>query len=306
MSRRLPPPNWLRAFEAAARHLSFTGAAQELHVTQPAVSQQVKLLENYLGQPLFHRLPRRLVLTEAGKVYVTVVHEAFERLASGTRELFGGDVARIVTIKVNVAFAALWLAPRLVSFKAEHPEIILRVASSIWLDETGWDGVDLEIRPGAGRWSGLHVLRLTRDELFPVCAPSMLAPDGPLAAPADVQSQTLISSLGNREGWDKWLALAGVPQAGRHGDLQVDTAVVAYQLAATGGGVALGRSSIVAGLLESGDLVRPFDLSLESSENFYLVFPERSQEHPAAVALRQWLVDRTVDARGPQPMEEVP
>ena len=285
MRRRLPPPNWLRSFEAAARHLSFTHAAQELNVSQSAVSQQVKLLEHFLKQPLFRRFPRRLELTDAGKAYLPTVREAFARLAATTEELFGTGQENVVTIKVNVSFAMLWLAPRLGQFMVQYPQFSLRVVNTIWLDELGWEGIDLDIRVGKGGWPNLQVIRLAEDALFPLCAPQLK-----LQKPADLAPYTLLTPMGNEDSWPQWFAYAGVADFSAGRSVQLDAAAVAYEIAASGAGVVLGRRILTQDLLQAGHLVKPFDIELPTEETYYLVWPENRTESAGALAFREWLV----------------
>ncbi|MBT6274804.1 MAG: transcriptional regulator GcvA [Chromatiales bacterium] len=298
VKRRLPPPNWLRAFEASARHLSFTGAARELHVTQSAVSQQVRLLEQYLQEPLFTRHPRRLELTDTGEAYLVSVHDAFERLARSTDELFGQRRQARVTLRTNAAFGAYWLAPRLQDFQIRHPEIEVRITLSVWSSETVWDAVSLEIRHGAGAWAGLSCERLTRDELFPVCAPSLLAGGRPLSTPIDLAHQELIQVLGNNEGWRPWLDAVGMADFEPGSGLQCDSSVVALEIAAAGGGVTIGPSSLTTPLVEAGRLVAPFQETVTAEDNYHLVSPEARVDSAAAAALRTWLLEQANAADG--------
>ncbi len=292
--RRLPPPNWLRAFEAAARHLSFTGAARELKVTQSAVSQQVKLLEHYLGEPLFHRYSRRLELTDRGEAYLPTVRRAFERLAAATEELFGHKGGRLLTVRVSAAFAVLWLAPRLGRFRAANPGLDLRLNVFIWSLEFDWEGVDLEIRYGDGRWPGFNAVRLTHDQMTPVCAPALR---DALATPDDLGSHTLLHVIGHQDGWRCWLRAIGADHVDAAQGLEFDSSMMAFELAAAGTGVALGRTSLVEGYLASERLVAPFDVSIPDDEAFYLIWPENRAEHAAATAFRKWLMEETRDAR---------
>jgi LysR family glycine cleavage system transcriptional activator len=297
--RRLPPPNWLRTFEAAARHLSFTDAAHELNITQSAVSQHVRLLEQHLKEPLFNRFPRRLELTDTGRAYLPAVREAFDRLAKGTEELFGDRERRLLTVKVNVAFAALCLAPRLQSFCNRHPGVELRLLNAIWLTDPDWESTDLEIRHGRGGWRGLQEWRLTRDTLFPVCAPALLQGTAALRRPQDLAGHTLLHGLATNDGWGRWLEAAGVDGPVTSTTLQFDTFVVACAAAATGGGVALARASLVAGDLESGRLVRPFDVEIPAEESFFLVRPEDRPESVQTRAFREWLLEEYASSESP-------
>lgn len=291
----LPPPTWLRTFEAAARHMSFTEAAHELHVTQSAVSQHIRLLEDRLGHALFHRMPRGLRLTEAGRAYLPVVHDAFERLKSGTEEVFGHARGAPLTVRSTPGFVDLWLAPRLARLFALHPELDLRITSIIWNTDFVETGVDLEIRYGDGDWSGLEAERLTHETLFPVCAPGVAAT---LAGdPANLRDMRLLHTDGFMNGWAEWLRQAGVDEridcgAGCH----FDTAVLPVRLAVAGQGVALGRASLVHDLLASGDLVAPFAEVLPTEEAFYAAWPDDVPLRPAAGLLLDWLRDEVTGA----------
>ncbi len=173
MPEALPPLNWLRVFEAAGRHLSFTKAAAELHITQSAVSQQIRALEQHLGEPLFHRLPRNIQMTDAGRLYLPMVEETFERLRRSTDAVFQLKGAGHVSLKLNTAFALLWLAPRLPDFARRHPEVRLRQIYANWQTDYEGSSADLEIRHGPGNWPGYTVELLTRGTLSPVCAPAL-------------------------------------------------------------------------------------------------------------------------------------
>ncbi len=291
MPRRLPPVNWLRAFEAAARHVSFTQAARELGVTPSAVSQQVRLLEQHLGCALFNRLPRSLELAEAGEAYLPLVHDAFERLVASTAELFGDRGVKRLTIRVTAGFAVFWLIPRLTRFRARHPDMALRLTTSIWAGEPRDPAADLEIRHGAGGWPGMRAERLSWDTVFPVCSPSLRNGPVPLVSPADLSRHTLLHAIGFREGWGEWLARAGVadrvdPAEG----LEFDTSVMTIELALRGAGVALGRSCLVGELLAAGRLVAPFELALPTDEAVYLISTAGRPADSAAERFRVWLL----------------
>lgn len=293
--RRLPPSHWLRAFETAARHMSFTGAARELSVTQSAVSQQVKLLEHHLHAALFRRLPRGLQLTEAGEAYLPVVQDAFERMASRTQELFGPDAAQALTVKVNASFAVLWLARRLPRFRAAQPAIAVRFTHTMWPGEHDVEDYDLSIRYGTGNWPGLRVERLVRETRFPVCAPALCRGRHGLKHPRDLAHHPLIHVLGNEVGWPHWLEAAGVEHVAAEGLLELEASFVAYELAACGGGVVLAHGSLAEGMLRDGRLAVPFGPRVDTREAFHLVSSPRSTRHPGAKAFRQWLLR---EARG--------
>ncbi len=285
----LPPLPWLRAFEVSARHLSFTSAAQELALSQAAVSKQIKLLELKLGEPLFHRFPRSLGLTKAGEAFLPKVQHAFERLSAGASEVFGPRRSDVLTIRCAVGFAVNWLAPRLPDFMARHPDIALRLISSVWNEGGGSGAIDLDIRYGDGNWPGVQSERLTREALRPVCSPELLE-GGHLNTPVDLVRHRLIHVLGYKEGWALWLKKAGVREAPANPSLQCDASLMAFGLAAQGAGVALGRTSMVGPELKSGRLVAPFDLAVPVDEGFHLMSDDARQNGAHAAAFRQWIL----------------
>ncbi len=299
MKKRLPPLNWLRAFESSARHLSFTHAAVELNLTQAAVSQQVKGLESQLGAALFKRLPRGLELSEAGLAYLPVVHEAVERLAAATDEIFGQGHRRTLTVRVSLVFFTHWLAMRLPDFRERHPEINLRITSNIWGGDTSVTDVeaDLEIRHGHGKWTGLKAERLTWDTLLPVCAPSLPSEKAPLMSPKDLDHHELLHVLGYEEGWGYWLKKAGRGQLDASRGMQFDTLISALRMAELGQGVALARSSLVQSMLATGQLMAPLKARFTTSEAFYLVYCPHSIGSPDAAAFSNWLTAAAHAAR---------
>jgi LysR family transcriptional regulator, glycine cleavage system transcriptional activator len=285
----LPPLAWLRAFEASARHLSFTSAAQELALSQAAVSKQIKLLELKLGEPLFHRFPRSLGLTKAGEAFLPKVQDAFERLAAGASEVFGPRRSEVLTIRCAVGFAVNWLALRLPDFIVKHPDIALRLISSVWNEDGGSEAFDLGIRYGGGDWPGVRSDRLTRESLRPVCSPKLVK-SGRLTTPARLLDHPLIHVLGYKEGWALWLKKAGIKQTADAPGLQCDTSLMAFELAAEGAGVALGRTSMVERELKSGRLVAPFGLAVPVEESFHLVSQENAQNGSPAALFRAWVL----------------
>ncbi|MCJ8298110.1 MAG: LysR substrate-binding domain-containing protein [Pseudomonadales bacterium] len=293
MKKRLPPLNWLRTFELSAQHLNFTQAAQELNLTQAAISQQIKGLESQLGVALFKRLPRGLELTEAGRAYIPIVHEAIERLVVATDELFGQNRNRDLNIRVSLVFFTSWLAPRLGKFRQQHPEVGLRFSSNIWTDQTPVDA-DLEIRHGLGKWSGFSCDRLSWDQLIPVCRPAYFAAaiqEQHIEASVQALSHcTLLHVLGYNEGWGHWLYKNGYPDLKPAQSMQLDSLLPALELAVQGQGVALGRTCLVQAQLDSKQLIAPFAQPLSTDEAFYLITPERQYRHANAEAFRSWLI----------------
>ncbi|WP_314915596.1 transcriptional regulator GcvA [Pseudomonas helleri] len=290
MASRLPSLNGLRAFECAARHMSFTQAAIELNVTQTAISHQIRRLETELGVPLFLRLKEGLALTQQGQCYLPGVRSAFAQLRRSTDALLGAR--NTLTISTLVSLGSKWLLPRLASFRAAFPDIDVRVtASTDWVDLRK-GGVDAAIRYGTGDWKGLHADGLMTDEIFPVCSPELLSGPTALKSPADLARQTLLHISGVTDNdWNLWLSAASQPVAlASQSRLTFDLAMLAVQAAIDGLGVCIGRSTYVDEDLKAGRLVAPFALRLKSEYGFYLVTPLETANDPKIVAFRTWLM----------------
>ncbi len=289
MVRRLPPLNALRAFEAAARHLSFTRASQELNVTQAAISHQVKALEERLGVPLFRRLNRRLLLTDAGQDYLPAVRDAFDRIAEATDRLDARDSVGALTVTVLASFAAKWLVPRLGRFREAHPDIDVRIAPSAHLTDFSREDVDLALRYGRGEWPGLRADRLMSEDIFPICSPQLLEGPHAIRSPADLRHHTLLHDEGHGD-WRVWLLSAGVEDVDpTRGPVFTDSGMV-VQAAAEGQGVALGRSALYAADLDAGRVVKPFDIRLPVEFAYYVVCPTAIADRPKIAAFRDWVL----------------
>ena len=289
MVQRLPPLNALRAFEAAARHLSFTKAAEELHVTQSAISHQVKLLEEYLGMKLFRRLNRALVLTDEGQLYLPPVMRVFDQLYEATKRLTENEARGRLTVSILPSFAARWLVPRLGQFMKLYPELDVRLAPSLELVDFVRDEVDLGIRYGRGHYPGLRVDRLMTEDVFPVCSPELLKGEHPLKQPQDLKHHVLMHDDEHGE-WRTWLLSAGVKDVDpARGPTFTDSSML-IQAAVAGQGVALARGALAADDLASGALIRPFTLSLPVEYAYYIVSPEDAADRPKVSAFREWLL----------------
>lgn len=291
MLPRLPSLNGLRAFECAARHLSFTRAAEELNVTQTAISHQIRRLEDELGVRLFMRLKDGLALTEEGNAYLPGIRSAFLELRYSTEKLLESSNNSVLTISTLVSVASKWLLPRLPSFREAHPQIDVRISASTELVDFRKGGIDAAIRYGDGNWPGLRADWLMSDEIFPVCSPRLLASDKSLKTPADLAHHPLLQVSGlTANDWNDWLQAAGQPPLKAKGSrLTFDLAMMAVQAAIDGQGVCIGRSTYVDDDLRAGRLVAPFDLRLKSDSGFYLVTPHDQAESKKIVAFRGWL-----------------
>ena len=289
MQNKLPPLNALRAFEAGARHLSFTKAAEELHVTQAAVSHQVKALEEHLGYPLFKRMTRKLGLTEHGRALFPVVSEAFLRIAETADALRSGGDSRTLTVSVTPAFGAKWLAYRLPRFWQKHPEIDLKVHHSILCADLRYDDVDVAIRFGHGGWDGLASEFVLRVDYTPVCSPALLKGKHPLKRPGDLRHHTLLHE-DDYDGWTQWLAVAGVSDVDPRRGPIIDDVTVLMQTAVDGGGVALGKLSMVSRDLAAGTLVAPFDITVPSELGYHLVYLPGALEREKVRVFRDFIM----------------
>ncbi len=291
MTERLPSPVALRAFEAAARHLSFTRAAAELNVTQAAISHQVKALESDLGVRLFNRLTRRLTLTEDGAALHAVVGDAFERIATTVARLRTPDSGGTLTVAFGPYIAAGWLAPRIGRFWRRYPDIQLRLHHTSEPVDFARSNVDLAVEWGGdGDWPGLNADLLLRVRATPVCSPVLLEGPHPLRRPGDLKHHTLLHDTGY-QGWPLWLAAAGVTDIDELAGPIIDDHNVVLHAAMDGQGVALGEASFVAQDVAAGRLVRPFELAIEIDAAYYVVCPPDALERPKVRAFRDWLLE---------------
>lgn len=296
MSGRLPSLSGLRAFEAAARHLSVTLAAGELNVTPGAVSLQIRDLEQSLGVRLFDRLPRRLRLTEDGEGYFKAMRSAFRLMREATEELLARARPATLSISCTPTFAAQWLVPRLPNFEERMPGIDIRISASNRLVDFVRDGVDIAIRHGFGRYEGLVSERLLDDDLVPVIAPA-LRETRPLDTPDDLINHVLIHDV-HRQDWRLWLEAMGVSEIdAMRGPVFTDSNG-AIEAAKAGDGVGLVRLSLVAREIQERRLVAPFSRGVSTGLAYYVVYPPGALDRPAVTALRQWLTDEARAVNG--------
>ena len=292
MTARLPSLNGLRAFEAAARHLSFTQAASELNVTQTAISHQIRRLEEELGIRLFIRKNRALALTTKARDYLPGVRAAFNDLRLATDQLLRKGEDNVLTVSTLASLAVKWLLPRLSTFQKAHPKIDVRITTSTNLVEFRGGDVDAAIRYGRGHWQGLRADWLMADELFPVCSPALLTSRRPLRTPEDLRDHVLLhTGASDSDDWRLWLTAAGLPtEISKQPGITFDLSLMTVQAAVDGIGVAMGRTSYVQDDIAKGRLVVPFNITLPADAGFYLVSPEGSADPPKLKAFRDWLL----------------
>ena len=289
MRPRLPPLNALKAFEAAARHESFTRAAEELCVTQGAVSHQVKALEVELAVKLFNRERQQLIITEAGRDYLTVVRDALDRIAFGTERLLQRQNVGVLTVTTSPDFAAKWLVHRLGHFAEAHAGIDLRVSATLHHVDFAREEVDMAVRHGDGNWPGLDTVQLSSEQLFAVCSPKLLSGRRRLGKPADILKFPLIH-LDSRTDWAKWLQAVGISDADVTHGPALNRASMVIDAAINGQGVALARTTLAAWDLINGRLVRPFPESLRISKTYWIICPKVTASLPKIVTFRDWLL----------------
>lgn len=297
----LPSLSALRAFETAARHLSMTRAAEELHVTPGAVSLQVRDLEAALGLKLFERRPRALALTADGADYAETLRTAFRLVREATSALTSRAHGSVLTVTCTAGFAMQWLVPRMGRFEEAHPQIDVRISASHRVMDFRRDGIDLAIRHGLGGYEGLVSERLLDDDLVPVCVPALAGKLGPSPQPDALAHVPLIHDVYRRD-WQLWLEAAGATSVdGTRGPIFTDGNGT-HDAMKAGLGVALMRLSFVEKDLADGAVVTPFPLGLSSRLAYHLVYPAAALDRPAAAAFRRWLVAE-VAASHPAPQE---
>jgi LysR family glycine cleavage system transcriptional activator len=295
MTHRLPHLNSLRAFDAVARHMSFAKAAGELGVTPAAVSQQIKMLEDYLGLELFRRAKRAIFLTDAAQLMLPEVREGFDLVASGLSRARAQRVRRYLVVSITPSVAARWLMPRLERFNTLHPDIDIRLNTTTQVIEFSREDVDIAVRYGGGNWPGLEVIKLMSEEAFPVCSPKLLKGGHPLRNFGALRYHTLIHddsmpSHSDFPTWAFWLEAAGASEIDATRGLHVNASMLAIQAAIDGQGVALGRSVLVHDDLAKRRLVKPFNLTLPLRFGYYIVHPRKPQADPAVKAFKRWLL----------------
>jgi LysR family glycine cleavage system transcriptional activator len=289
VSRQLPPLNPLRMFEASGRHVSFTRAAEELGVTQAAVSRQVAVLEGFLKVKLFARHHSELQLTDTGRRYLAAVSQALATIEESTANVRRVDAKPVLRLRSYPTFARHWLIPRLSRFSAKHPDIEVRLSTAVALADFEHENLDLCVQFGEGTWEGLTAWKLMPDAIAPVCSRALLDGPKPLRQVQDLERHTLLHSRYRRSDWADWLAFAGGKIDPSHGPV-FDSSTLTYQAAMGDIGVAIGQICLLERELASGDLVLPFDKILRRSLGYYLVHPKRAGGSRKVIAFREWII----------------
>jgi LysR family glycine cleavage system transcriptional activator len=291
--RRLPPLNALRAFEAAARHLNFSRAADELSVTPGAVSQQIQNLEDYVGVALFKRTPKGLLLTDPAQIALPALREAFDRLVEAASMLTAAVDGRRLTVTVAPSFAAKWLVPRLGRFEALHPQVDVWISAGVELTDFNSGEVDLAIRYGSGRYPGLEVTRLMQETVIPVASPELIERQ-PLDGPDNLADHVLLHD-GSPDAddscpdWTMWLAARGVKGVDGSRGPRFNQSSLVIEAAIGGRGVALAKRALAQADMDAGRLAAPFHITTAVDFAYYLVHPKAKGRLPQVKAFTAWL-----------------
>lgn len=294
MANRLPPLNALRAFEASARQLSFTRAAEELFVTQAAISHQIKSLEEYLGIKLFMRKNRSLLLTEEGQSYFLDIKDIFNSLNDATERLLARGAKGAITVSLQPSFAIQWLVPRLNAFNQQNPDIDVRIKAVDQPDSSLTEDVDVAFYYGRGKWPGVHAEQLHKGYLIPVCSPLLLNGKKPLNTVQDLAHHNLLHDTSRRD-WKRWFKEVEVKGMNvNHGPIFSHSAMV-VQAAVHGQGVALAHSVLAQPELDAGRLTSPFKNVLNSKNAFYIVCRENQLDIGKIDAFREWVLATVED-----------
>lgn len=290
MAVRLPPLNALKAFEASARQLSFTRAAEELFVTQAAISHQIKSLEEFLGLKLFMRKNRALLLTEEGQSYFLDIKDVFNSLNDATERLLARGAKGAITVSLQPSFAIQWLVPRLNAFNLIQPDIDVRIKAVDQPDNSLTEDVDVAIYYGRGRWPNVHAEKLHTEYLVPVCSPLLLQGKKPIHTIEDLTHHTLLHDTSRRD-WKRWFKDTGVKATNvNHGPIFSHSAMV-VQAAVYGQGIALAQSVLAKPDIDAGRLVTPFSHTLVSKNAFYIVCRETQIDVGKISAFKDWVLE---------------
>lgn len=285
-----------KAFECAARHLSFTKAGEELFITQAAVSQQIKHLEGQLGFKLFYRMTRKLALTEDGERLATVVSKSLNDIKDTIEDILLEETSGSMTISTIPSFAMRWMIPRLGNFRKIHPDIQLKIHADERMVDFKADNIDIAIRFGSGNYPNYHVIQMIREEIFPVCSPKLLKGDQPIKDIKDIYQYDLLldevqSALGaHRNDWSIWLDAMGIHDIDTKKSTSFSNSIMAIQAAIEGQGLAICRTSLVADDLKAGRLVKPFQSRVKSKNAYYIVCLKERADKPRIKAIIDWLM----------------
>ncbi len=285
----LPHVTWLRAFEAAARHNSFSSAADELGLTPAAISQQIRLLEKHLNAQLFIRLARGVQLTDVGQAYAQPIRKSFGDMAQATEGLFAGQQKRILRVRASISCAALVLAPRLSEFQRAHPDIAVHLSTSVWADRFDEETLDVDIRYGQGDWAERQIFHLGHEFAVPVCHPDYARALGPNLSIQRLAAADVIQIVGSETDWSRLSDLHDLNLTPRMDWLRADSSLIALQTTMTGHGVTMVLESFARQYLDQGQLIAPLPYKLPKQRSHYVVVNDHTTQIDAAHTFCNWL-----------------
>ena len=297
MNPNLPPLNQLRVFESVARHRSFTAAAQELHITQGAVSHQIRALEDWLGFRLIERHCGKLRLTGGAAIYADALQGAFSEIVRATQELVATGSQRVLNVRGHTTFFTHWLIPLLPQFQRAHPDTKIRLSADVEGVDFRRDQADVGIRYGDGNWPGLRADLLFNDELTPVLAPSLAATLNDPSDPAQLLALPLLHSNRRPNHWSDWIKAAQVTRDNAEADMYFEDLSIIYECAIQGMGVALGQLCYLVRELADGSLIAPHSFVLRRNRGYYLVCPANQTVDSKVASLRDWLLERAASTK---------
>lgn len=296
----------LRSFEVASRHLSFTKAADELFLTRSAISQQISLLEGQIGVKLFHRIHSKLVLSREGDLLATAIRKSLLNIESALDSIRSNDISGKIVIGSLPSFGAKWLAPRLTQFVELYPNIEIKLLSYVSLDDVISNGVDIAVSFAREKQPGICQEILLQDEIWAICAPSILRPDHPVATTDDLASypilHTTLEGLDFGASWDSWLAELGMPPFSPQRAISFSRAYMMIEAAIRGQGIGIAMRSLVEQNVRSGHLVRLFDFSVEANKLIALFYPDAAEHRPAVRAFSNWIHEKIAEERSRKPV----
>lgn len=279
--------NWLRTFEAAGKHLSFTIAAKQLNMSQSAVSQQVQLLEHHLRQQLFVRANRSIQLTDAGRAFLPLVHDTIRQLNSGAAQIFSQSNEAVVDVSVNSTFAVLWLAAHLAIFNEKNPNITIRQQGSNWSSDYDISTADIEIRYGSGSWAGFDSFSLVQGQLRPYCTIEVAKQ---IKEHTDLQQHILLEVIGTPSGWEHWLKSNDMTVFKSHQYQLMDSHVTATMMAVNGAGICLMYDDLMQEGVLADQLVAPFPEVIDTKGGYYLCHRSDRTLSDASRLFKHWIL----------------
>ena len=288
--KEIPHVSWLRAFEAAARHNSFSAAAEELNLTPAAVSQQIRLLEQHLNVRLFERLARGVALTDLGHSYAVPVRRSFLEIEKATHALLDGRRTLTVRVRASISFAALVLAPRLPGFRAAYPHIAVELSTAVWADRFGDDTLDIDIRYGHGDWPEAAIHALGEDVARIVCHPDFAERLGPGACVASYAAERMVQIVGSEQDWPRLSEIHSLGLPNINPWVTADSSLIALQTVASGEGVTIVLDSYARPYLDNGTLIAPFPHTLPIPREHYMIVRESAERRAEVTAFCEWVL----------------